>query len=126
MRQAMKIMKEQAAAMAVQAQQQAQEAAAQKMDAEATLAAANAELAEERRMSADLQVVSCNSVSWLTALLQSQPVACPFINSATQRGLTRVICRPSFNRLCLDSTRQGRRCNSCAPSWQQQLSSRYS
>ncbi len=56
MRQAMKIMKEQAAAMAVQAQQQAQEAAAQKADAEATLDSANADLAEERTKFADLQV----------------------------------------------------------------------
>ena len=56
MRQAMKIMKEQAAAMAVQAQQQAQEAAAQKADAEASLTTANADLAEERTKFADLQV----------------------------------------------------------------------
>ena len=126
MRQAMKIMKEQAAAMAVQAQQQAQEAAAQKMDAEATLAAANADLAMERKMFADLQVMSCNSVSWPTALLQSQPIACPFIDSATQCGLTRVVCRLNSRRLCLDSTRPGRRCNNCALNWQQQQSSRYS
>ena len=56
MRQAMKIMKEQAAAMAVQAQQQAQEAAAQKADAEANLSSANADLVEERQKFADLQV----------------------------------------------------------------------
>ena len=56
MRQAMKIMKEQAAAMAVQAQQQAQEAAVQKSEAEASLASANADLAEERSKFANLQV----------------------------------------------------------------------
>lgn len=56
MRQAMKIMKEQAAAMAVQAQQQAQEAAAQKAHAEASLTTANADLAKERLKFADLQV----------------------------------------------------------------------
>ena len=56
MRQAMKIMKEQAAAMAVQAQQQAQEAASQKAEAEASLNSANADLAEERTKFADLQV----------------------------------------------------------------------
>ena len=56
MRQAMKIMKEQAAAMAVQAQQQAQEAAVQKSEAEASLASANTDLAEERSKFANLQV----------------------------------------------------------------------
>ncbi len=56
MRQAMKIMKEQAAAMAVQAQQQAQEAAMQKSAAEASLASANADLAEERTKFTSLQV----------------------------------------------------------------------
>jgi len=58
MRQAMKIMKEQAAAMAVQAQQQAQEAAAQKADAEASLNSVNADLVDERKNLADLQVLN--------------------------------------------------------------------
>ena len=58
MRQAMKIMKEQAAAMAVQAQQQAQEAAAQKADAEASLNSVNADLVDERKNFADLQVLN--------------------------------------------------------------------
>jgi len=58
MRQAMKIMKEQAAAMAVQAQQQAQEAAAQKADAEASLNSANGDLADECKNFADLQVLN--------------------------------------------------------------------
>ena len=73
MRQAMKIMKEQAAAMAVQAQQQSQEAAAKKTDAEAALAAANADLAEERKMLVDLQVVSQQYIltGRTTALLQT-------------------------------------------------------
>ena len=74
-------MKEQAAAMAVQAQQQAQEAAAQKMDAETALAAANADLAEERKMFADLQVVwhRCILTHWTTALPRILHVAYPSV-----------------------------------------------
>ena len=81
MRQAMKIMKEQAAAMAVQAQQQAQEAAAQKADAEASLDSANADLAQERTKFADLQVphmgLSMRCDKSVSTEGRLSPISCP-------------------------------------------------
>ena len=61
MRQAMKIMKEQAAAMAVRAQQEADGASAERAAADERLASANAALAQERAGIAALQVLSVDA-----------------------------------------------------------------